>query len=215
MGQVSAAANDDPQKKPASKEPEEQLATEFVLCPNGTIFWASAAGVEVPDRAIFEGWEMSWPEALQAAGQLPLVGLTGFGVGSDGSVYGNAERVAPDLREGRATFRGYALTDDEREIALGEFHRVAFNVTIAVHEELRQRRIAAQKAVKKAARDAKRAGKKAARAAAGGTAAPSRTRRRSCFPSVSLQDWKNSKKWATQTVSRKFFGGLSRFTTCS
>jgi hypothetical protein len=169
MGQASAAAN--------SNEPQEELPTEFALGHDGTIYWAPDPGVELPGRTIFEGWEMGWPEALQAAGHLPVVELTGFAVGSDGKAYGDAARVPVDQRDGRAVFRGYALTDDEREIALGEFHRVAFNVTIAVQEALKQRRIAARKAAKKAERDARRAAKKAEREAAG-VAAPPRTRRR-------------------------------------
>jgi hypothetical protein len=168
MGQASAAANN---------EPQEELPTEFAFGHDGTIYWAPDPGVELPGRAIFEGWEMSWPEALQAAGHLPLVELTGFAVGSDGKAYGSAERVPIDQREGRATFRGYALTDEEKEIALDELHTIAPNVMIGVLEELKQRRIAAQKAAKKAERDARKAAKKAEREAAGAPAPP-RTRRR-------------------------------------
>jgi hypothetical protein len=106
---------------------------------------------------------MTWPEALDAAGQLPLVGLTGFGLGSDAKVYGTAERIPPDQREGRAIFRGHAVTDEERETLLHELHRVAFNATVAVMEEHRQRRLAAQKAEKKAKREAKKAKREAAK----------------------------------------------------
>lgn len=161
MGQKSAA---NPQKKTAIiDEPAAELATELVLCSDGTIYFAPDPGVEPPGRAFFEGWEMSWPEALQAAGQLPLAGLTGFGLGSDAKMYGTAERIPPDQREGRASFRGYAFTDEERETLLRELHRVAFNATIAVMEEQRQRRIAAKKAEKKAKREVRKAEREAAK----------------------------------------------------
>jgi hypothetical protein len=61
-------------------------------------------------------------------------------IGSDGIIYINAEGIDPDKIRGRPMFHGFALTEEEMEVAVAEIHRLAFNVTVAVQEEMRQRR---------------------------------------------------------------------------
>lgn len=60
-------------------------------------------------------------------------------LGTDGMIYVNAEGIDPAKIQGRKMFHGYAMTPEERTIAVGEIHRLAFNVTVSVQEEIRQR----------------------------------------------------------------------------
>ena len=62
-------------------------------------------------------------------------------LGSDGIIYVNAEGVAPEKIQGRKMFHGYAMTPEEQEIAVGEMHRLAFNITVSVQDEIRRRSI--------------------------------------------------------------------------
>ncbi|UQA58573.1 hypothetical protein [Polyangium aurulentum] len=150
MGQASASS--------AVDEVHDELSTELAIGHNGTVYMAIDPSQRLPDRDVFEGWEMSHAEAIAAAGHLRLVEMTGFVLASDGKIYGSAERVPVEKREGRATFRGYAMTAEEREIGLDELHRTAFNLTVAIQHEIQQRRVAAQK---KHRRDAKKRSRKA------------------------------------------------------
>jgi hypothetical protein len=151
MGQASASASAFASSAAVDQSPEE-LPTEVAVGHDGTVYVALDSSQSLPGREIFEGWEMSHAEAMAAAGHLPLVELTGFVLASDGNIYGSAERVPAERREGRAIFRGYAMTTEEREIGLDELHRTAFNLTVAIQHELQQRRIAAQKKQRKKAK---------------------------------------------------------------
>jgi hypothetical protein len=61
-------------------------------------------------------------------------------LGSDGLIYVNAEGVNPEMLKGRKLFHGFAMTPEEASVAVEELHRLAFNVTIAVQQVLRERR---------------------------------------------------------------------------
>jgi hypothetical protein len=148
MEQASASAFT---SSAAVDETPEELPTELAVGHDGTLYVALDPSKSLPGREVFEGWQMSHAEAIAAAGHLPLVELTGFVLASDGKIYGSAERVPAERREGRAIFRGYAMTAEEREIGLDELHRTAFNLTVAIQHELEQRRIAAQKKPQKKA----------------------------------------------------------------
>jgi len=60
-------------------------------------------------------------------------------LGTDGILYVNAEGVDPEKIQGRKMFHGYAMTPEERTIAVVEIHRLAFNITVSVQGEIRQR----------------------------------------------------------------------------
>jgi len=62
-------------------------------------------------------------------------------VGSDGVIYVNAEGIDPEKLKGRKMFHGFAMTVEEMAVAVEEIHRLAFNVTVSVQEEMRQRRL--------------------------------------------------------------------------
>jgi hypothetical protein len=66
-------------------------------------------------------------------------------IGSDGIIYINAEGIDPEKIRGRPMFHGFALTEEEMQVAVAEIHRLAFNVTVAVQEEMRLRRVRRRK----------------------------------------------------------------------
>ncbi|MDI1480412.1 hypothetical protein [Polyangium sp. y55x31] len=64
----------------------------------------------------------------EAPAELP----TELALGSDGRLYVNAEGVDPEKLQGRKMFVGFAMTEEEEAgVAVGEIHRIAFNVTVA------------------------------------------------------------------------------------
>jgi len=60
-------------------------------------------------------------------------------LGSDGVIYVNAAGIDPEKIRDRKMFHGYAMTTEEMEVAVDEIHRLAFNVTVSMQEEMRQR----------------------------------------------------------------------------
>jgi hypothetical protein len=82
----------------------------------------------------------------------PLTELAGLVLASDARVYGNETWVSPHKRAKRKQYVGHAMTPEEREIAADDVHRLAFNVTLAVGDELKTRRRRAARATKKKSR---------------------------------------------------------------
>jgi hypothetical protein len=78
-------------------------------------------------------------------------------LGSDGRIYVSVEHAPPEMLAGRKMFHGFAMTAEEAGLAVEEFHRMAFNVTVAVQDRLRERK-------RKAARKLKGRGKLRSRA---------------------------------------------------
>jgi len=66
-------------------------------------------------------------------------------IGSDGVIYVNAEGIDPERIKDRKMFHGFAMTEQEMEVAVDEIHRLAFNVTVSVQEEMRKRRLRRKK----------------------------------------------------------------------
>ncbi|UQA62436.1 hypothetical protein [Polyangium aurulentum] len=66
-------------------------------------------------------------------------------LGSDGVIYVNAQGIAPEKIRDRKMFYGYAMTEEEMEVAVDEIHRLAFNVTVSMQEAMRQRSLRREK----------------------------------------------------------------------
>jgi len=94
-------------------------------CPR----WFGCSGPP-PGRRVFVGYALTAEEHAQhgTRGLLRWACLQTLAFGSDGRVY--VEEPAIDAA-GRKVFRGYALTDEEAGRAFEEFHRMAFNLTVA------------------------------------------------------------------------------------
>jgi hypothetical protein len=76
-------------------------------------------------------------------------------LGSDGVIYVNAVGIDPEKIRDRKRFHGYALTNEEMEVAVDEIHRLAFNVTVSMQEEIRQRQLRKEKLSKRRQRKSK------------------------------------------------------------
>ncbi|MRG98157.1 hypothetical protein [Polyangium spumosum] len=105
------------------------LPTELVFASDGTIY-ICIEDEPPPGRRVFVGYTLTDEERAQYGTRdlLRWACLQTLAFGSDGRVY--VEERAIDAA-GRKVFRGYALTDREAGRAFEEFHRMAFNLTIA------------------------------------------------------------------------------------
>ncbi len=61
-------------------------------------------------------------------------------IASDGTIYVNAEGIDPAKLQGRRMFHGFAMSEEEMAVAVHQIHRLAFNITLSVQEEMHQRR---------------------------------------------------------------------------
>ncbi|WP_272425137.1 hypothetical protein [Polyangium jinanense] len=106
------------------------METELVLASDGAIY-ARFEEEPPPGRRVFIGYALTADERAQhgTKGLLRWACLQHLALGSDGCVYVEEEAIDP---EGRKEFRGYALTDKEATRVCQEFHRLAFNLTLAV-----------------------------------------------------------------------------------
>jgi hypothetical protein len=94
------------------------------------------------DRILFDGYALTSGE-LRALGRHGLLAYVLRGVvakGSDGLVYVEAKLLERGTLQGRARFKGFAMTAEETTVAWEEIHRTAFNVTAGVQMTLRKRR---------------------------------------------------------------------------
>ena len=105
------------------------LSTELVFASDGTIY-VCIEDEPPPGRRVFVGYALNAEERAQhgTRGLLRWACLQTLALGSDGGVYVEEHALDP---EGRKVFRGYALTDEEAGRAFREFHRMAFNLTVA------------------------------------------------------------------------------------
>ena len=105
------------------------LPTELVFASDGTIY-VCIEDEPPPGRRVFVGYALTVKERAQhgVRGLLPWACLQTLALGGDGRVY--VEEPAIDAA-GRKVFRGYALTDEEAGRAFEEYHRMAFNLTVA------------------------------------------------------------------------------------
>ncbi|MRG98587.1 hypothetical protein [Polyangium spumosum] len=105
------------------------LPTELVFASDGTMY-VCIEDEPPPGRRVFVGYALTAEECAQygTRGLLGWASLQTVALGSDGRVY--VEECAIDAA-GRKVFRGYAMTDEEAGRAFEEFHRMAFNLTVA------------------------------------------------------------------------------------
>ncbi|HVJ91847.1 MAG TPA: hypothetical protein VM580_18735 [Labilithrix sp.] len=111
----------------------ETMATEFVIASDGVVFvnTAELAPGKTEGRGRFRGWVLE-PNEVAALRSKALAELSGVVLGCDGRIYGDEEHVAPAHREQRLMFEGVALTADERDVAVEELVRLAFNITTCI-----------------------------------------------------------------------------------
>jgi hypothetical protein len=133
-------------RKRHAKRPRS-LETELALATDGGLY-VNAAGVQeerMQDRARFQGYALTEEEVERLGPRGVLLLALGdcaaeyggrVAIASDGLVY--VERVPGP--QARVFFRGFAMTEQERELAVEEIHRMAFNVTAGVQLTLRERR---------------------------------------------------------------------------
>ncbi|TKC97984.1 hypothetical protein [Polyangium fumosum] len=105
------------------------METELAFASDGTIY-VHFEDEPPAGRRVFIGYALTAEERAQhgTPGLLRWACLQLLALGSDGSIYVEEGALDP---EGRKEFRGYALTPKEVERVFREFHRMAFNVTIA------------------------------------------------------------------------------------
>lgn len=128
------------------------MPTEMAFAIDGRIYVIADEDAVPSGGSVFFGYALT-PDERNGMGPrgLLLTGLMGivFAIGTDGEIYLDARDAGPEALLGRMTFRGFALTEEEAEIAWGEIHRMAFNVPAGIRLAKGRRQVTRLRAVER------------------------------------------------------------------